>query len=163
MRLLLAASTQRPGLFGPWLGIGYMGHISGKIADLQLRDPASVSQHDFFLEDRRLCPAALHSQQGRSTARRPLEHRVLDQTIRPFHNAEHRSGGPGRGRLAGAGFSAGRTAALPRCSPRATWARRPHRPLEHVANIVGQPFYTLGTIVEILPGRAGRPPANQVS
>jgi choline dehydrogenase-like flavoprotein len=51
--LLLQAQQRRPKLFGgpdgP-LGRGYMGHISGKIADIVLADPASASIHDFFLD-----------------------------------------------------------------------------------------------------------------
>jgi choline dehydrogenase-like flavoprotein len=52
-RLLLQVQQRRPKLFGgpdgP-LGRGYMGHISGKIADIVLTDPASASIHDFFLD-----------------------------------------------------------------------------------------------------------------
>jgi choline dehydrogenase-like flavoprotein len=52
-RLLLQAQQHRPQLFGgpngP-LGRGYMGHLSGKIADIVLADPASASIHDFFLD-----------------------------------------------------------------------------------------------------------------
>jgi choline dehydrogenase-like flavoprotein len=53
-RLLLQAQQARPRLFGGRdgpLGRGYMGHISGKIADLVLADPASVAVHDFFLDE----------------------------------------------------------------------------------------------------------------
>jgi choline dehydrogenase-like flavoprotein len=52
-RLLLQAQQRRPELFGgpdgP-LGRGYMGHISGKIAEIVLADPASADVHDFFLD-----------------------------------------------------------------------------------------------------------------
>jgi choline dehydrogenase-like flavoprotein len=50
-RLLLGAQLQRPSLFGGRggpLGRGYMGHISGKIADLVLADPSAVTACDFF-------------------------------------------------------------------------------------------------------------------
>jgi choline dehydrogenase-like flavoprotein len=50
-RLLLQTQQRRPQLFGgpsgP-LGRGYMGHISGKIADVVLADPATADIHDFF-------------------------------------------------------------------------------------------------------------------
>jgi choline dehydrogenase-like flavoprotein len=52
-RLLLQAQQRRPQLFGGSngpLGRGYMGHISGKIADIVLADPASANIHDFFLD-----------------------------------------------------------------------------------------------------------------
>ncbi|HWT51275.1 MAG TPA: hypothetical protein VN113_03740, partial [Caulobacter sp.] len=146
LRLLLAAQTQRPELFGPSLGIGYMGHISGKIADLQLRDAASVGQHDFFLEDgvfaRRRFTLAKDVQ---------LREGVLNTAFwidnPPFYNVEHRSGvlsavwlalaSPLGGRLLSPGVR------LSHLGP------KPHRPLKHVANIVGQPFHTLDTIIEI--------------
>lgn len=54
-RLLLQAQRKRPHLFGGRdgpLGRGYMGHVSGKIADIVLADPAAASAHDFFLDHR---------------------------------------------------------------------------------------------------------------
>ncbi len=52
-RLLLISQAQRTGLFGgpdgP-LGRFYAGHISGKIADVALANPADVAAHDFFLD-----------------------------------------------------------------------------------------------------------------
>jgi choline dehydrogenase-like flavoprotein len=53
-RLLLRARQQRPSLFGGRdgpLGRGYMGHASGKIADLVLADPAALTAYDFFVDD----------------------------------------------------------------------------------------------------------------
>ena len=53
-RLLLRAQQQRPSLFGGHdgpLGRGYMGHASGKIADLVLADPATATTYDFFVDD----------------------------------------------------------------------------------------------------------------
>jgi choline dehydrogenase-like flavoprotein len=53
-RLLLQAQQQRPYLFGGHdgsLGRGYMGHASGKIADLVLSDPAAAATYDFFVDE----------------------------------------------------------------------------------------------------------------
>lgn len=154
LRLLLAAQAQRPALFGPSLGVGYMGHISGKIADLQLCDPASVGQHDFFLEDgafaRRRFTLAKDAQ---------LREGVLNTAFwidnPPFYNTEHRSGilsavwltlaSPLGGRLLSPGVR------LSHLGP------KPYRPLKHLANIIGQPFRTLGAGVDILRARYGRP------
>lgn len=51
-RLLLCAQQSHPqafgGVDGP-LGRFYMGHVSGKIADIALRDPADAARHDFVL------------------------------------------------------------------------------------------------------------------
>ena len=52
-RLLLRAQQRHPHLFGGpdgALGRGYMGHLSGKIADIVFADPSSVAVHDFFLD-----------------------------------------------------------------------------------------------------------------
>lgn len=52
-RLLLAARRRFPEAFGgdqgP-LGRYYMGHVSGKIADIVLSEPSAAREHDFFLE-----------------------------------------------------------------------------------------------------------------
>jgi choline dehydrogenase-like flavoprotein len=53
-RLLLWAQQRRPKLFGGSngpLGRFYMGHASGKIADLVLTDPATVEAYDFFMDE----------------------------------------------------------------------------------------------------------------
>lgn len=50
-RLLLVAQRERPEMFGGRdgaLGRYYMGHISGKLADLQFDNPAEASRYDFF-------------------------------------------------------------------------------------------------------------------
>ncbi|WP_348262568.1 GMC oxidoreductase [Telmatobacter sp. DSM 110680] len=53
-RFLLSIQQKNPRLFGGIdgpLGRYYMGHLSGKIATLQLRNPESVSDLDFHLDD----------------------------------------------------------------------------------------------------------------
>src|SRR5262249_34830941 len=52
-RLLLAAQRNQPkafgGVDGP-LGRYYMGHLSGKIADIVFKHPDDAGLHDFFLD-----------------------------------------------------------------------------------------------------------------
>ncbi|MGJ4996973.1 FAD-dependent oxidoreductase [Bradyrhizobium sp. HKCCYLS3077] len=52
-RLLLQLRKARPDLLGGSSGVlgrGYMGHLSGKIADIVLADPSAIAVHDFFLD-----------------------------------------------------------------------------------------------------------------
>jgi len=93
-RLLLAAQQAHPDAFGGAdgpLGRHYMGHISGKIADLVLDDPSDVDAHDFFLD-------------GPAYARRRFAidaaHQVSEGLLNaslwidnpPFQDPDHRSG-----------------------------------------------------------------------
>jgi choline dehydrogenase-like flavoprotein len=53
-RLLLWVRERHPAAFGGQdgpLGRSYVGHISGKIAEIVLADPQGVADHDFFLKD----------------------------------------------------------------------------------------------------------------
>jgi choline dehydrogenase-like flavoprotein len=53
-RLLLTTQTRRPGLFGGSCGVlgrFYMGHLSGRIADIVLTDPMVDSLIDYFSDD----------------------------------------------------------------------------------------------------------------
>jgi hypothetical protein len=154
LRLLLATKAQHPSLFGQTLGAGYMGHISGKIADLQLRDPASVNAHDFFLEG-----GAFARRRFTLSQDAQLREGVLNTAFwidnPPFHNTEHRSGvlsavwlalaSPLGGKLLSPGVR------LSHLGP------KPHRPWRHLANVIGQPFQTLATSLEIVRTRYGRP------
>lgn len=93
-RLLLQAQRQWPNLFGGrdgFLGRGYMGHASGKIADLVLSDPAAAATYDFFVDE------------GVYTRRRftiEPEAQLRDGLLNiafwidnpPFHRASHRNG-----------------------------------------------------------------------
>jgi choline dehydrogenase-like flavoprotein len=93
-RLLLQAQRRQPTAFGGAqgpLGRYYMGHVSGKIADIVLNDPSTSTDHDFFLE-------------GASYARRRLTFSAeaqRDLRLRnisfwtdnpPFHEPAHGSG-----------------------------------------------------------------------
>lgn len=90
-RLLLWAQQKRPGLFGSALGRFYMGHASGKIADLVLTDPTAVTAHDFFMDDgayaRRRFTVARDAQ-----LREELLNIAFWLDNPPFHQAGHRNG-----------------------------------------------------------------------
>src|SRR5262249_104376 len=47
LKLLLLAQREHPGLFGPTLGRGYMGHVTGSIAMLAPANPADVGAFAF--------------------------------------------------------------------------------------------------------------------
>jgi hypothetical protein len=93
-RLLLWTQSKFPNLFGgpngP-LGRYYSGHISGKIANLVLSDPAHFSAHDYFLDSgifvrRRFTfsPAVQRHEE--------LLNIALYADNPPFHSADHRNG-----------------------------------------------------------------------
>lgn len=93
-RLLLAAREQRRDAFGGpggALGRHYMGHISGKIADLVLEDPGEVRALDYFLDDgvfarrRFTLPAAVQREQACLNI-------AFWADNPPFHDPAHKSG-----------------------------------------------------------------------
>ena len=93
-RLLLAAFRSRTDLFGGQdgaLGRYYMGHMSGKIADIVLSDPERAGDLDFFMHEgayvRRKFSLAAEVQ-----AREQLRNISFWADNRPFHAVDHRSG-----------------------------------------------------------------------
>lgn len=156
LRTLLVAQRRHPALFGGEagpLGVGYMGHISGKIADLQLNDPASVQRHDFFIDN--ACYAR---------RRFTLEpHRQLSEKVQntafwidnaPFHDASH-----GSGVLSAVWLALASPLGKALASPGVRLSHigpAPHRLSKHVWNILGQPFRTLGSAFQILQARFAR-------
>jgi len=94
-RLLLHTQSNWPnhfgGVDGP-LGRYYMGHISGKIARIELNDPDSISDLDFKLDG----SGAFHRRRFMLTSEAQLEHRVLNISFWPdnpaFYDPSHRSG-----------------------------------------------------------------------
>ncbi len=94
-RLLLRAQQDRPGAFGGAdgpLGRYYMGHISGKIASIEFRDPASIADLDFKLDQ----SGAYHRRRFMLTADAQLQHQVLNTAFwpdnPPFYDPRHGSG-----------------------------------------------------------------------
>jgi len=93
-RLLLSAQREWPmqfgGADGP-LGRYYMGHISGKIADIVFNDRASASDLDFKLDG----SGAYYRRRLMLTAEAQLEHKLLNMAFwpdnPPFYDPSHRS------------------------------------------------------------------------
>lgn len=157
LRLLLAAQRAKPALFGGLegpLGRGYMGHISGKIADLVLDDPASVAQHDFFRDGpgyaRRRFTIGPETQK-----REALQNIAFWLDNPPFHDPSHRSGvlsavwialaSPLGRRLLSEGVR------LSHVGP------APHRHGAHWRNVLARPFETALTLLRIVKSRLERP------
>ncbi|MFC5345670.1 GMC oxidoreductase [Brevundimonas staleyi] len=93
-RILLVAQREKPERFGGPLGaLGryYAGHISGKIADLVLTDPASAVDHDFFRDGdtwvRRRFVLDAEIQQAKSLLNTAF---WIDNP--PFHKPAHQNG-----------------------------------------------------------------------
>ena len=153
-RLLLRAQQQRPGLFGGRdgaLGRGYMGHISGKIADLVFADPAAAKEYDFFLDDgvfaRRRFTLAPEAQQ-----RDRLLNIALWIDNPPFHQPSHRNGVLSLVWLALAIAPIGRLLAaegvrLSHLGP------PPHQWTSHLSNVMRSPWSTLREIAAIAQAR----------
>jgi choline dehydrogenase-like flavoprotein len=153
-RLLLAMQRKwrdaLGGQNGP-LGRRYMGHISGKIANLVLADGDAAQSHDFFLD-------------GGVFARRRFtilpEVQLREQLLNiafwsdnpPFHAASHRNGVLSLVWLALAFGPVGRrlVAEAVRVSH---VGHRPYHWMRHAGNIMGAPLSTVRDIAAILHGR----------
>ena len=92
-RFLLSVQQKNPNLFGGIdgpLGRYYMGHLSGKIATLQLRIPASVSDLDFHLDG-----GAWYRRRLMLTDEAQLNNKLLNAVFwadnPPFYDPSHRS------------------------------------------------------------------------
>ena len=94
-RLLLATQRSWPthfgGIDGP-LGRFYMGHISGKIASIQLDKPGDIADLDFTLDG----SGAFYRRRLMLTTESQLEHKVLNTAFwpdnPPFYDPSHGSG-----------------------------------------------------------------------
>ncbi len=94
-RLLLNAQQQYPHHFGGTdgpLGRYYMGHLSGKIANIIFGDPATIGDLDFKLGE----DGAYYRRRLMLTVETQLEHRLLNTTFwpdnPPFYDPSHGSG-----------------------------------------------------------------------
>lgn len=159
-RLLLATQVKYPSTFGGKdgvLGRYYMGHMSGKIADIVLDDPDAVAQHDFFLDDgayaRRRFSLSLEVQ---------LQEQLLNTSFwvdnAPFSDVNHRSGILSMVWLALATPIIGRHIVSEgvRLSHLGV---RPYRWIRHILNVLSSPFSTTREIFRILQVRFFQKPA----
>nr|WP_050780982.1 FAD-dependent oxidoreductase [Bradyrhizobium sp. ORS 278] len=153
-RLLLQLRTAHPdvlGLSSGALGRGYMGHLSGKIADIVLADPDAISVHDFFLDGgvfarRRLTLTAA------ALRRHGLRNIAFWVDNPAFRVADH-----GNGLLSLVWLAL----AIPWLGRRLVAegvrlnhvGRRPHAWLRHILNVVSNPFSTIRDLAQILTHR----------
>jgi choline dehydrogenase-like flavoprotein len=137
-RLLLSLQRKWPGHFGGTdgpLGRFYMGHISGKIANIVFDDPEAVADLDFELD------------LGRAFVRRRFtlseaaqrQHQLLNTCFfpdnPPFHDPSHRSSVLSAAFLAIATAPIGRRI-LPEPIRLAHVGPKPHRYASHLRNVV---------------------------
>jgi choline dehydrogenase-like flavoprotein len=153
-RLLLQAQLRRPDAFGGAegpLGRNYMGHVSGKIADIVLSDPTATAMHDFFLDG-----GAFVRRRFTVTPETQLRERLLNIAFwadnQPFHRPEHRTGVLSLVWLALAIAPFGRLLVsegvrVSHVGP------RPHHWVRHIRNVLRSPFATLADIVAIVRAR----------
>ncbi len=153
-RLLLQAQQRRPHLFGGHdgpLGRGYMGHISGKIADIVLADPSAAGVHDFFL-DEGVFARRRFTLKAEAQMREKLLNIALWADNPPFHLPGHGNGLLSLVWMALAIAPVGRL--LLAEGVRVSHAGpRPHRWAHHAWNILRSPLSTLREITAVLKAR----------
>jgi choline dehydrogenase-like flavoprotein len=93
-RVLLHAQRRQPALFGgpdgP-LGRHYMGHISGKIADILFDDPATITDFDYFKEGGAAYVRRRLTISEDAQKREGLLNTAFWPDNPPFYDARHRS------------------------------------------------------------------------
>ena len=137
-RLLLYTQRQWPALFGGTdgpLGRFYMGHISGKIASIQMEDPGAIDDLDFKLD---ACGSYFRRRFALTTEAQ-MEHGLLNTAFwpdnPPVYDPAHRSGVLSAVFLALAFPPAGRRL-LPEAIRLAHTGPRPYRIAEHLRNVL---------------------------
>jgi GMC oxidoreductase len=153
-RLLLAVQRRWPaalgGQGGP-LGRRYMGHISGKIANLVLADPATAPLHDFFLDERTFARRRL-TLQPQAQLREKLLNVAFWADNPPFHMTGHRSGILSLVWLVLAIPPIGRRL-VSEAVRVSHLGPRPRRWASHTANVLRSPLSTAREIATILHAR----------
>lgn len=153
-RIMLHVQQQYPNVLPSGsnvLGKYYMGHISGKIADVVFSDPDSIHALDFFAEDG-------HFVRRRFTiAEETLrQHELLNIAFwidnPPFHDASHGSGILSAVWLMLAMPAVGRRlisegVRISHVGP------RPYRIAKHLSNVLGSPFSVLSSAMQLLHER----------
>lgn len=153
-RLLLEVQRNWPAALGGHdgpLGRFYMGHVSGKIADLVLADPTAAGIHEFFLDE-----GVFARRRFTVKPQAQLRERLLNIAFwadnPAFHRPGHRNGilslvwlalaiPPIGRRLVAEGVRVNHVGPRPR-----QWAR-------HAWNVICSPFSTLREISTVLHGR----------
>ena len=140
-RFLLSIQQKHPQLFGGMdgpLGRYYMGHLSGKIATLQLRNPQSINDLDFHLDG-----GAWYRRRLMLTDKTQLENKLLNAVFwadnPPFYDPDHRSAVLSATFLALAFPPTGRRL-LPEAIRLAHTGPRPYKIAAHLRNaVIGAP------------------------
>lgn len=152
-RLLLTCREAYPDAFGGTdgaLGHYYMGHLSGKIADIVLAEPSSSSVHDFFIKDgvyvRRRFTLSQQDQ-----LREALLNIAFWVDNPAFHAVDHRNGMLSAVWMALAVPLIGRQL-LPE-GVRLAHLGSARRWLPHILNVISSPLATIGQIARIVPAR----------
>jgi choline dehydrogenase-like flavoprotein len=153
-RLLLWTQQKRPDLFGGAggaLGRFYMGHASGKIADLVLADPAAVVAYDFFCDD-----CAYVRRRFTLTRDAQLREELLNIAFwldnPPFHQAGHRNGVLSLVWMALSIPPIGRRL-VSEAIRIIHLGEKPHRWRSHLRNVLMSPIATLRNIAAIAQAR----------
>jgi len=138
-RLLLHTQQRWPNAFGGPLGRYYMGHISGKIANIEFNDPASIHDLDFKLDN----TGTYYRRRFMLSAETQLQSQLLNTAFwpdnPPFYDPAHGSGVLSGVFLALAFPPTGRLL-LPEAIRLAHVGPRPYRLTAHLRNaILGAP------------------------
>lgn len=150
-RLLLVAQRRKPDAFGGpdgWLGRGYMGHLSGKLAHILFDDPGTARDFDFVLDSgvyvrRRYTltpPTLLHEN---------LQNIAMWVDNPPFHEVSHRNGLLSAVWLALSFAPLGRLI-VPEAVRLAHVGPMPYDVRGHLSNIMGSPGKTFAGTWSIL-------------
>jgi hypothetical protein len=153
-RLLLATRRDRPDAFGGEngaLGQYYMGHISGKIADLILDDPGSASRHD-FLQDSGVFVRRRLTLSKEAQLRERLLNIAFWADNPPFQAADHRNGVLSLVWIALAIRPIGRLL-LSEAVRLGHLGKPPYRWPPHLRNVLRAPIATAFTILQVIRAR----------
>ena len=158
-RLLLWARERHPEAFGGpdgLLGRSYIGHTSGKIAEIVLADPQGATDHDFFLKDGVFCRRRFVISEA-TQQREGLLNAAFWVDNPPFHAAAHGSGLLSLVWLALAIAPVGRRV-LSEGVRRSHFGPSPHQWGRHLLNVLGSPLITATGLLEVLRSRFLRRP-----
>lgn len=153
-RLMLHAQQRWPHLFGGTdgaLGRGYMGHLSGKIADLIPADPTAIAFHDFFLDQNVFVRRRL-TLKKEAQLREKLLNIAFWADNPPLYAAGHGNGVLSMAWLALAIPWIGRRLVAEGVRLNHVGSR-PHQWLHHIGNVGRAPFSTAREITAILHAR----------
>jgi hypothetical protein len=158
-RLLLVAQQYRPDAFGGRdgpLGRGYMGHLSGKLAQIVFNEPEEVADFD-FATDAGVYVRRRYTLTTQTLLRESVQNIAMWVDNPPFHDASHQSGLLSAVWLALSIPPVGRLV-VPEGVRLAHVGSGPHEVPRHLLNLVRSPLRTLMVLWRILLDRFVRKP-----